>query len=66
MWVGSVGLMKDMQAMLVEVKATSVVLVDPFDHPVERRHRHGWARHERLWLKALLVHVQAKMVTDGG
>ena len=31
-----------------------------------RRHRHCWARYERLWLKALLVHVQAKMVTDGG
>ena len=27
---------------------------------------HGWAGYERLWLKALLAHVQAKMDTDGG
>ena len=27
---------------------------------------HGWARSKRLWLKALLAHVQAKMVMDGG
>ena len=27
---------------------------------------HGWARYERLWLKALLARVQAKMFTDGG
>ena len=27
---------------------------------------HGLARSKRLWLKALLAHVQTKMVTDGG
>ena len=27
---------------------------------------HGWDRYERLWLKALIAYVQAKMVTDGG
>ena len=29
--------MEDMPAMLVEIKATSVVLVDPFDNPVARK-----------------------------